>query len=91
MRSASKMSTPVAVSLEMIQARYAPLAGYTVAFETFKQDADPAPFFVGRPTIGASVSTGSWSPKVRSLSGGPIGRRLTWPATLTTRRLGISP
>jgi hypothetical protein len=50
MPSASKMSTPVAIDAEEIQGRYAPLGGsYTVAFETFKQDADPAPFFAGLP------------------------------------------
>jgi hypothetical protein len=49
MPSANKMSTPVAVDLEEIQGRYAPLGTYTVAFETFKQDADPAPFFAGLP------------------------------------------
>jgi hypothetical protein len=43
------MSTPVAVDLDEIQGRYAPLGQYTVAFETFKQDADPAPLFVGLP------------------------------------------
>ena len=49
MPSASKMSTPVAVDLDEIQGRYAPLGSYTVAFETFKQDADPAALFVGLP------------------------------------------
>jgi len=49
MPSASKMSTPVAVDLDEIQGRYAPLGVYTVAFETFKQDVDPAPLFVGLP------------------------------------------
>ena len=49
MPSASKMSTPVAVNLDEIQGRYAPLGTYTVAFETFKQDADPAPLFAGLP------------------------------------------
>jgi hypothetical protein len=43
------MSTPVAVDLDEIQGRYARLGDYTVAFETFKQDMDPAPFFVGLP------------------------------------------
>jgi hypothetical protein len=47
MPSANKMSTPVALDLEGIQGRYAPLGRYTVAFETYKQDADPAPFFAG--------------------------------------------
>ena len=49
MPSASKMSTPVAIDLDEIQGRYAPLGTYTVAFETYKQDADPAPFFAGLP------------------------------------------
>jgi hypothetical protein len=49
MPSASKMSTPVAVDLDELEGRYAPLDGYTVAFETFKQDVDPAPFFAGLP------------------------------------------
>jgi len=49
MPSARKMSTPIAVDLEMIQGRYAVLGDYTVAFETFHQDVDPAPFFLGLP------------------------------------------
>ena len=49
MPSASKMSTPVAIDLDEIEGRYAPLGRYTAAFETFKEDADPAPFFVGLP------------------------------------------
>jgi len=49
MPSASKMSTPVTVDLEQIQGRYARLGDYTVAFETFKQDVDPAPLFAGLP------------------------------------------
>jgi hypothetical protein len=43
------MSTPVAVDADQLEGRYAPLGGYTVGFETFKQDADPAPFFAGLP------------------------------------------
>jgi hypothetical protein len=49
MPSANKMSTPVAVDIDQLQGRYSPLDDYTVAFETFKQDVDPAPFFVGLP------------------------------------------
>jgi hypothetical protein len=41
--SANRMSTPVAVDEAQIEGRYAPLDDYTVSFETFKQDADPAP------------------------------------------------
>jgi hypothetical protein len=37
------------MELDEMQGRYAPLGGYTVSFETFKQDVDPAPFFAGLP------------------------------------------
>lgn len=49
MPSANRISTPVAVDLAEIEGRYAPLGEYTVSFESYKQDADPAPFFVGLP------------------------------------------
>jgi hypothetical protein len=49
MPSANRMTIPVAVDEEMIEGRYAALDGYTVGFETFKQDADPAPLFAGLP------------------------------------------
>ena len=86
MPSASKMSTPVAVDLDEIQGRYALLGGYTVAFETFKQDVDPARSSLGCPTTAASVTIGVSSPKVSSPSGGPTMRRPTWPVTPITRR-----
>jgi len=47
--SASKISTQVAVDEEEIEGRYAPLDDYTVAFEAFRLDADPADYFVGLP------------------------------------------
>jgi hypothetical protein len=47
--SANRMTTAVAVDEAEIEGRYAPLGDYTVAFETFKQDADPAPYFAGLP------------------------------------------
>jgi hypothetical protein len=43
------LSTAVAVDEAEIEGRYAPLDDYTVSFETFKRDADPAPYFVGLP------------------------------------------
>ena len=49
MPSANRMTTPVAVNEAQIEGRYAPLGGYTVSFETFRQDADPAPYFAGLP------------------------------------------
>jgi hypothetical protein len=49
MPSANKMSTPVAVDEEQIEGRYAPLDGYTVGFETYRHDVDPAHYFVGLP------------------------------------------
>lgn len=49
MPSASKMTTPVAVDLPQLEGRYADLGGFTVGFERFPQDADPAPLFAGLP------------------------------------------
>jgi hypothetical protein len=47
--SANKMATPVAIDADEIEGRYAPLGDYTVSFETFKQDTDPAVYFAGLP------------------------------------------
>ena len=49
MPSANKMTTPVSVDLPVIQGRYADLDGYTVAFESYPEDVDPAPLFAGLP------------------------------------------
>lgn len=49
MPSANKLSTPLAVDEELIQGRYAELDSYTVGFESYPQDVDPSPFFVGLP------------------------------------------
>ena len=49
MPSANRMTTPVAVDEAQIEGRYARLGDYTVSFETFRQDADPAPYFAGLP------------------------------------------
>jgi hypothetical protein len=43
------MTTPIDVDVDVIEGRYATLGDYTVGFETFKQDADPAPLFAGLP------------------------------------------
>jgi hypothetical protein len=34
---------------DVIEGRYAELGDYTVGFESFKRDVDPAPYFVGLP------------------------------------------
>jgi hypothetical protein len=49
MPSANRMSTPVSLDEDVIEARYAAIGDYTVGFETHKQDADPAPLFAGLP------------------------------------------
>lgn len=49
MPSANRLSTPVSLDEEVIEGRYAALADYTVGFETYKEDVDPAPFFAGLP------------------------------------------
>ena len=62
MPSANRMTTPVAVDRTEIEGRYAPLGEYTVSFETFKQDTDPAPYFVGLPDDRCQCRTGASSP-----------------------------
>jgi len=49
MPSANKMTTPVAIDLPVVEARYAALDGYTLGYESFKADIDTAPLFVGLP------------------------------------------
>ena len=49
MPGTSKQQAPVEVDNEVIEGRYVELDGYTVGFETFKQDFDPAPLFHGLP------------------------------------------
>ena len=49
MPSANQMTTAATIDADEIEGRYAPLGDYTVSFETFKQDADPASYFVGLP------------------------------------------
>jgi hypothetical protein len=43
------MTTPVAIDEEAIQGRYAEVGEYTVGFESFPLDVDPAEFFAGLP------------------------------------------
>jgi hypothetical protein len=49
MPSANQMTTPVSVDLPVLQGRYAELDDYTVGFESFPEDLDPAPLFAGLP------------------------------------------
>ena len=49
MPAAAKDTTPVSVDEEIMEGRYTELDGYTVGFETFRADADPAPLFQGLP------------------------------------------
>jgi hypothetical protein len=49
MPHANQMSTPVAIDIDEIEGRYAQLDGYTVGFESYPEDIDPAPFFAGLP------------------------------------------
>ena len=45
----TKSEAPIAIDEDVIEARYVELDGYTVGFETFRQDFDPAPMFAGLP------------------------------------------
>ena len=49
MPSANHMTTPISVDEEEIEIRFAALEGFTVGFETYKQDLDPTPLFKGLP------------------------------------------
>jgi hypothetical protein len=49
MPSANRMSTPVAMDEAAVEIRSASLDGYTMSFETHKQDIDPAALFAGLP------------------------------------------
>ena len=45
----SKSEAPIAVATEQIEGRYVELGPYTVAYESFPQDVDPAPLFATLP------------------------------------------
>jgi hypothetical protein len=49
MPSANLAATPVAVEIPELTGRYAAVGDYTVAFESFPRDVDPAWYFVGLP------------------------------------------
>jgi hypothetical protein len=49
MPCANKMTTPIEVDLPEVQGRYAELDRYTVGFESYPQNVDPAPLFLGLP------------------------------------------
>lgn len=44
-----KDEAPIAVDIPEMEGRYVDLGGYTVGYETFRVDMDPAPFFRGLP------------------------------------------
>jgi hypothetical protein len=45
----SKQEAPVLVDEDVVEGRYVELDGYTVGYETYKADVDPAPLFRGLP------------------------------------------
>lgn len=45
----SKNEAPVLVDEDVVEGRYVELDGYTVGYETYKADMDPAPLFRGLP------------------------------------------
>ena len=49
MPGANPATTPVALDLPDVKAQYAELGGYTVGYESFPRDIDPAALFVGLP------------------------------------------
>lgn len=59
MPAVNKMNTPVGIDIHEVEGRYAGVGGFTVGFESFKQDFDPAPYSAVCPTTGALASTGA--------------------------------
>ncbi len=58
-----KDEAPLLLDEPELTGRYVELDGYTVCFESYHTDTDPAPFFRVCPTIAANARTGgSWSP-----------------------------
>jgi hypothetical protein len=49
MPSANEMSTPVAIDQPEIVGRYAEAGEYTIGFESYREDVDPASYFTGLP------------------------------------------
>jgi hypothetical protein len=49
MPSANKATTPVEIDIDAVEGRYAELDDHTVAFESFKEDLDVAPYLRGLP------------------------------------------
>jgi hypothetical protein len=49
MPHANRTTTPVSVDLPVIQGRYADLDRFTVGFESYPANVDPAPLFIGLP------------------------------------------
>ena len=45
----NKTSAPIVVDIPALEGRYVDLNGYTVGFETYRADADPAELFRGLP------------------------------------------
>jgi hypothetical protein len=45
----TKREAPVGVDIPELEGRYVDLGGYTVGYETFKVDLDPADYFRGLP------------------------------------------
>ena len=49
MPSANKATTPIEIDIAAVEGRYVELDDFTVAFETFKEDLDVAPYLRGLP------------------------------------------
>ena len=85
MPSANRMTTPVALDEAEIEGRYAPLGEYTVSFETYKEDADPAPYFVGLAgLVDIFIAEGLAREQVDRVLDAQIGDLPTWRDRLTS-------
>jgi hypothetical protein len=84
----NKASAPVSLDIPELEGRYVDLGGYTVGFETYKADVDPAEFFRGLPDDRCQCPHWGVVLTEASASGSPATPRPTRPVTPTTHRPG---
>ena len=80
MPSANEATTPLSVDIPELKGRYAAMGDYTVGFETYPLEVDPAPYFVGLPedrcqcphwgVVTAGEITFRWADRMESYKAG---------------------
>ena len=91
MPKASRETASQVEDMGVMEGRYEELGGYTVGFETFREDADATPLFKGLPDDRCQSPHWGYVVSGSSPSATRTTRRSTRPATPTTRRPATSP